>query len=284
MTVEQLLPTWAFLSLFGVMALAGVIYALVLGGGASNGKNAGSRGSRWLRGLAMVLPVVILTALMGLGFVLESVERNERHDRRRAEAALTTTVSLTQAISDTDLEDAAAAPPRIELDDAEPSAEVATDEDFDLSIEPSESTPAWAEGPLDPNQKVFVSGPFTSKQACDEDTRLQISHWYSSQAPVEWPSRLGPRPPVAYGESMIEAEETVARTTSVGQVYLKYTLVKIEGHHLESVRESLLSTRREIESQGGVRLIATGGGAILAVLGLAHAVLRAPSSKEQGRG
>lgn len=208
-----------------------------------------------------------------------------------------------------DLEATGVARPRIELDDAteapsaeadaadaesngdnqptgeEPVDEKTADEDTALaddepaeeltvqSTEPSER-PAWVEKPSGWSQTVLSVGPFTTRQAADEAARERTREWVIEQA-----RDLvgGSREPVvrfeAFESSVID-RYAETRETSVGEVYLVYTLIEIDEPTRRTIREetALMVDRRQ--RQDFVQDTAVIGGGVLVLLAVVHLVLR----------
>lgn len=184
-----------------------------------------------------------------------------------------------------DPEEAAAAPPRIQLLDAPspPAAEQPANSvppAMQLDDEPPSADrpkrPDWVDAPPDRNQHVVTIGPFTTRGALQQFNTGQIAEWVRGEFHDAWPERLGPMPPIAVDlAALTKAEHEETRETSVGEVYLRYLLLELDDSQRQRIEGALREARVVTQQRRGVQAVAVGGGALVAVVGVLHLALQA---------
>ncbi len=136
--------------------------------------------------------------------------------------------------------------------------------------------PGWVDGDITAAQKVFTSGPFTTPEQGREDARRQLAEWV-------WREARGDNAdaPEAWGVASSEVEGRFdkeryleKRDTSVGEVYLLYTLGEIDDADQEWLDNRVRFWVQKSQRETGLRTLAVGGGLMLGALGLLHGVLR----------
>ena len=256
------------------------------------------------RGAAAVVTLVLCLALAGALLSSITYQRNRRaevlaHARAEVEAkaahlrelarqlankdkqaALSHGSSPTQSpreiragvASDEELASIASAPPKIELN----SEIVIGDKADDVKSD----RPDWIDAHLGDNQKLIVSGPFTTKESCESDTQKQLTEWVWSRHRHQWPSGAGPFPDYWIDAAQIvKSQHEEIRDTSVGEVHLLYTLAEATPEVDAQMSKLLADAAAEVGKTRGVRAVTFAGAGVLSLVALAHVVLRSGGRK-----
>lgn len=181
-----------------------------------------------------------------------------------------------------DLADEPPEPPPVDGIESIDEAPVPTEPGTQTSAteEKSSKRPGWIDGTVAANQKVFTSGPFTSKNACWDAAAGDISEWMRERFNNAYPELASNTPRFLVDlDRVIKAEHTEQRETSVGEMHLLYTLVEID----DSQRQAFAAAAEGMRRHGGLRAVAIGGGLLLGAVGLLHGFLRAGGRRAETR-
>ena len=182
--------------------------------------------------------------------------------------------SAPEVASDEELTAIASAPPKIELD----SEIVIGDKAEDLKSD----RPDWIDAHLGDNQKLIVSGPFTTKESCESDTQKQIVDWLRSRHMDLWPNGDGNSQRVRAGVSkFIKSQHEELRATSVGVMHFLYTLAEVAPEAEGWIAHSIAEAAAQAAQRRGVRAITFTGFGVLSLVALTHVVLRSGGRKSE---
>ncbi len=176
-----------------------------------------------------------------------------------------------EVASDEELAAVASAPPKIELDSEIVIGDKAEDAKSDR--------PDWIDAHLGDNQKLIVSGPFTTKDSCESDTKEQLANWLNLKfgaigGTLSWPTETGFDP-----SPFVKSQYEEIRDTSVGEVHLLYTLAEVAPEVQAQIAKSLADAAARVARTRGVRAVTFAGASVLSLVALAHVVLRSGGRK-----
>ncbi len=268
MTAISLVPLLLIVALFFV---APTLLVLWLAFAAIRRKNWGG-----LAVLAFTAGALLCSVLMlGLSFERRidsdfgGIPRLERMSAEASVAAPTPPQPPAAEIaSDEELAAVASAPPKIELD-----SEIIVG---DKAEDAKSHHPDWIDAHLGENQKLIVSGPFTTKESCETDTQKQLASWIGSQ--------YGGGPDGASGTTidvtpLIKSQHATTRETSVGEMHFLYTLAEVDPEAEAQIAKTIAESAAQVARKRGVRAVSFAGVGLLSLVALAYVVLRSGGRK-----
>jgi hypothetical protein len=189
-----------------------------------------------------------------------------------------------EVATDEELAAVASAQPKIQLEavsvpvedvDVKVSEANATDDTADVKRD----RPDWINAHLGDNQKLIVSGPFTTRDSCESDTNKQLIDWIWSLQEDLWPSSAGPYPELPIDLVQIRSQYEELRDTSVGEMHLLYTLAEVTPEIEAQIAKSLAEAAAQVAKRRGVRAVSFAGAGVLSLVALTHVVLRSGGRK-----
>ncbi|QDV76293.1 hypothetical protein [Botrimarina mediterranea] len=183
-----------------------------------------------------------------------------------------------EVASDEELAAVASAQPKIKLEDIDP-ADKPVYNNLKNTAEPHPIRPDWIDAHLGDNQKLIVSGPFTTKDSCESDTKEQLANWLNLKfgaigGTLSWPTETGFDP-----SPFVKSQYEEIRDTSVGEVHLLYTLAEVAPEVQAQIAKSLADAAARVARTRGVRAVTFAGASVLSLVALAHVVLRSGGRK-----
>ncbi|TWT99875.1 hypothetical protein Pla108_08180 [Botrimarina colliarenosi] len=269
---ETIEPSW--LTVITIVIASLVAMAIV--GSLLVGLVAAARHKRW--GVLLAIPVLLLLAgfLLTLLVSYRAAEIRKDFGGTPALVRIDSTPDtpdtpqapippLPEVATDAELEEVAAAAPKIDL------GKVTSD-----AVEPDDDQqrPGWVNGDVASHQRMIAVGPFTTPDACRHAADKAVRDWLEEIAPGANGLPNGAADPAQY----VVAVHNESRDTSVGEVHLRYVLAEVNGEQRAVLSEATAKLRAELQRRRGVTGVAFGGAGVLTLVAFAHMLLRAGGS------